>query len=257
MELNMHVESPITIYRREAGLVCDRAKPCGACCARGLESECQYTTNNEERFQIGQAETIENLRRQVRELKKLLGEIEQPAQPSSDRDTGSGDLQVEAYRPYVTSEEASQAAFSSSSPESPGLVFQSGAHDAVQMPASDFQSSYSDGTPPIGLSYGQPGMIPPPPVEDHWSQQHPRFPAPSAYADQFPLIPSYQHIAPAPDTSNILQDPERWKGKTVILQEILDMISACDDSRISSLLHIIRTSPTPEEAFVSIYRSIQ
>ncbi|KAJ9376056.1 transcriptional regulator family: Fungal Specific TF [Paecilomyces variotii] len=193
---------------RERKVKCDRAKPCGACCARGLESECQYTTNSEERFQIGQAETIENLRRQVRELRKLLRETQPPGESGS-----SGDLQVEVYRPFGASEvQASHAAAAS---DSPGLVPQSRA-----VSADAFQNSGSTGNVPIGFAYDQP-------------------------------------IAPANSTAGILSDPERWKGKTVILQEILDTISACDDSRISPLVHIIRTSPTPEDAFMSIYQSIQ
>ncbi|KAJ9293282.1 transcriptional regulator family: Fungal Specific TF [Paecilomyces variotii] len=189
---------------RERKVKCDRAKPCGTCCARGLESECQYTTNSEERFQIGQAETIENLRRQVRELRKLLRETQLPGESGS---SSSGDLQVEVYRPFGASDEASSHAVAAS--DSPG-----------RSRADTFQNSDSTGNFPIGAAYDQP-------------------------------------IAPANSTAGILPDPERMKGKTVILQEILDTISACDDSRIAPLVHIIRTSPTPEDAFMSIYQSIQ
>jgi hypothetical protein len=57
---------------------CDRVKPCRACCARGLQSECEYVTNNEDRFQIRQSDIIDNLRREVNRLKRNLAEAEQP-----------------------------------------------------------------------------------------------------------------------------------------------------------------------------------
>ncbi|KAL1986969.1 hypothetical protein VTN96DRAFT_5125 [Rasamsonia emersonii] len=57
---------------RERKVKCDRAKPCRACCSRGLQSECEYNTNNEDRFQINQADIIENLRREVNRLKRRL-----------------------------------------------------------------------------------------------------------------------------------------------------------------------------------------
>lgn len=60
---------------------CDRVKPCRACCARGLQSECEYVTNSEDRFQIRQSDIIDNLRKEVNRLKRNLADSEQSNQP--------------------------------------------------------------------------------------------------------------------------------------------------------------------------------
>ncbi|KAL1952513.1 hypothetical protein VTO42DRAFT_5099 [Malbranchea cinnamomea] len=54
---------------------CDRIKPCQACCVRGLPSECEYVTTNEDRFLISQADAIENLRNEVGRLKQRLADL--------------------------------------------------------------------------------------------------------------------------------------------------------------------------------------
>lgn len=54
---------------------CDRIKPCQACCVRGLPSECEYVTTNEDRFLISQADAIESLRSEVGRLKQRLADL--------------------------------------------------------------------------------------------------------------------------------------------------------------------------------------
>jgi hypothetical protein len=58
-------------------------KPCRACVARGQESECEYITNNEDRFQISQNEVIGRLRKEVNRLKRRLTDVE-TSSPSSE-----------------------------------------------------------------------------------------------------------------------------------------------------------------------------
>ncbi|PGH00861.1 hypothetical protein AJ80_09113 [Polytolypa hystricis UAMH7299] len=55
---------------------CDRIKPCQACCVRGLPSECEYVTTNEDRFLITQADAIDSLRNEVTRLKQQLADLE-------------------------------------------------------------------------------------------------------------------------------------------------------------------------------------
>ncbi|KAJ5102057.1 transcriptional regulator family: Fungal Specific TF [Penicillium alfredii] len=57
---------------RERKVKCDRSIPCHACIARGIESECTYLTTAEDRAHISQAEIIEQLRREVRQLRGRL-----------------------------------------------------------------------------------------------------------------------------------------------------------------------------------------
>jgi hypothetical protein len=74
----------ISIYdtRRLIGSQCDRALPCQACCARGLQAECEYVSNSEDRYQINQADVINSLRKEVGRLKRRLIDVE-PLNPSS------------------------------------------------------------------------------------------------------------------------------------------------------------------------------
>ncbi|KAK2808513.1 hypothetical protein FQN50_004722 [Emmonsiellopsis sp. PD_5] len=63
---------------------CDRIKPCQACCIRGLPSDCEYTTNTEDRFLISQADAISSLRNEVRSLKQQLAAIGHAPNSTSD-----------------------------------------------------------------------------------------------------------------------------------------------------------------------------
>ncbi|KAK2802919.1 hypothetical protein FQN51_004182 [Onygenales sp. PD_10] len=69
---------------------CDRIKPCQACCIRGLPSDCEYTTNTEDRFLISQADAISSLRNEVRSLKQQLAAIGHPPNSTSEEDEEEG-----------------------------------------------------------------------------------------------------------------------------------------------------------------------
>lgn len=55
---------------------CDRLSPCEACVARGIVDECKYSSTDEDREAIAQAETISTLRARVRRLRSELAETE-------------------------------------------------------------------------------------------------------------------------------------------------------------------------------------
>ncbi|KAJ5800206.1 transcriptional regulator family: Fungal Specific TF [Penicillium psychrosexuale] len=57
---------------RERKVKCDRSVPCHACIIRGLEAECTYLTTAEDRAHISQSEIINQLRREVSQLRERL-----------------------------------------------------------------------------------------------------------------------------------------------------------------------------------------
>jgi hypothetical protein len=46
-----------------------------------VQSECEYITSDEERFQISQADVIDSLRKEVNRLKRRLADVEQSESP--------------------------------------------------------------------------------------------------------------------------------------------------------------------------------
>lgn len=66
---------------------CNRLQPCLACSKRGLGAECSYVTNDEDRFQISQANIISNLRKEVNHLKRKLAHREESASELFDDGT--------------------------------------------------------------------------------------------------------------------------------------------------------------------------
>ncbi|KAJ6139172.1 Oleate activated transcription factor 3 [Penicillium samsonianum] len=59
---------------RERKVKCDRSIPCHACIIRGLEAECTYLTTAEDRAHISQSEIINQLRREVAQLRGRLNQ---------------------------------------------------------------------------------------------------------------------------------------------------------------------------------------
>ncbi|KAJ5178319.1 uncharacterized protein N7500_001018 [Penicillium coprophilum] len=59
---------------RERKVKCDRSIPCHACIIRGLEAECTYLTTPEDRAHISQSEIIDQLRREVAQLRGRLNQ---------------------------------------------------------------------------------------------------------------------------------------------------------------------------------------
>ncbi|KAK4863008.1 hypothetical protein LT330_010113 [Penicillium expansum] len=57
---------------RERKVKCDRSIPCHTCIIRGLEAECTYLTTAEDRAHITQSEIIDQLRREVAQLRGRL-----------------------------------------------------------------------------------------------------------------------------------------------------------------------------------------
>ncbi|KAH8429719.1 Zn(II)2Cys6 transcription factor domain-containing protein [Aspergillus melleus] len=61
---------------RNRKVKCDRLSPCEACIARGIVHECKYSSTDEDREAIAQAEVIATLRARVRRLRNELAEAE-------------------------------------------------------------------------------------------------------------------------------------------------------------------------------------
>lgn len=59
---------------------CDRLSPCEACIARGIAHECKYSSTDEDREAIAQAEVISTLRARARRLRNELAEAEAEGQ---------------------------------------------------------------------------------------------------------------------------------------------------------------------------------
>ncbi|KAJ5497227.1 hypothetical protein N7463_009214 [Penicillium fimorum] len=75
---------------RERKVKCDRSIPCHACIIRGLEAECTYLTTAEDRAHISQSEIINQLRREVAQLRGHLNQ--------SPRETGHSQSQSHGQR---------------------------------------------------------------------------------------------------------------------------------------------------------------
>ncbi|PLB50955.1 hypothetical protein P170DRAFT_509011 [Aspergillus steynii IBT 23096] len=61
---------------RNRKVKCDRLSPCEACIARGIVNECKYSSTDEDREAIAQAEVISTLRARARRLRTELAEVE-------------------------------------------------------------------------------------------------------------------------------------------------------------------------------------
>lgn len=263
---------------RERKVKCDRAKPCRACCIRGQESECEYVTNNEDRFQISQADVIERLRKEVSRLKRDLADAEQSNQFQLVRpgETGAGVPQRNVQR------------IAHSSPSGPwGVIPAMGTTTRMvtsEPPnngiANTGQLNWSDGAalettaPPTTSSIVQP---PDNVYNDSWLSGDPL--AGSGYYDpttSMPLsdgIPNPHFVSTAqgsllPDQSEYFTGEnwtscppaghhgDSWKGKHEILQTLLNAICNCDDSRIGHIIDIVRNSATPEDAVATICQEV-
>ncbi|KAJ5200469.1 hypothetical protein N7491_008725 [Penicillium cf. griseofulvum] len=76
---------------RERKVKCDRSIPCHACIIRGLEADCTYLTTAEDRAQISQSEIINQLRREVAQLRGRLNQ--------SPRESSQSQGQSSSQRP--------------------------------------------------------------------------------------------------------------------------------------------------------------
>ncbi|CAG8052899.1 unnamed protein product [Penicillium nalgiovense] len=73
---------------RERKVKCDRSIPCHACIIRGLEAECTYLTTAEDRAHISQSEIINQLRREVAQLRGHLNQASpEPSHSQSQTQT--------------------------------------------------------------------------------------------------------------------------------------------------------------------------
>ncbi|OQD72303.1 hypothetical protein PENPOL_c001G08512 [Penicillium polonicum] len=85
---------------RERKVKCDRSIPCHACIIRGLEAECTYLTTAEDRAQISQSEIINQLRREVAQLRGRLNQGTR--EPSYSESQSQNQRQRQHLRPGQT-----------------------------------------------------------------------------------------------------------------------------------------------------------
>ncbi|KAJ5209734.1 hypothetical protein N7449_004113 [Penicillium cf. viridicatum] len=85
---------------RERKVKCDRSIPCHACIIRGLEAECTYLTTAEDRAHISQSEIINQLRREVAQLRGRLNQG--PREPSYSESQSQSQRQRQRSRPDQT-----------------------------------------------------------------------------------------------------------------------------------------------------------
>ncbi|OQE33042.1 hypothetical protein PENFLA_c001G04808 [Penicillium flavigenum] len=81
---------------RERKVKCDRSIPCHACIIRGLEAECTYLTTAEDRAHISQSEIIDQLRREVAQLRGRLNQA--PREPSHSQTQTQTQTQTQRSR---------------------------------------------------------------------------------------------------------------------------------------------------------------
>ncbi|CAI7673026.1 unnamed protein product [Penicillium crustosum] len=81
---------------RERKVKCDRSIPCHACIIRGLEAECTYLTTAEDRAHISQSEIINQLRREVAQLRGRLNH--NPREPSHRKSQSQSQSQSQRQR---------------------------------------------------------------------------------------------------------------------------------------------------------------
>ncbi|KAJ5367112.1 hypothetical protein N7541_001053 [Penicillium brevicompactum] len=56
----------------------------------------------------------------------------------------------------------------------------------------------------------------------------------------------------SPTIMNSIPSSWRGEGKKAVLEALLETISSCDESQVSQVIHVVRTSPTPEDAVSGI-----
>ncbi|KAL1969677.1 hypothetical protein VTN77DRAFT_8230 [Rasamsonia byssochlamydoides] len=277
---------------RERKVKCDRAKPCRACCSRGLQSECEYIANNEDRFHISQADVIENLRREVNRLKRRLADVEQSKNATGGHETTSWwprkaqkrTLETTNFPVAYAQHDAAQKIIfdpigtTTSFADVPSSVVSNNNDEKLFLPwtsdpvGTNFNSTammaFDDGIPPgpwpsgdvaIGTSYYS-STIPAvfsseTIIQDTagYTSSNNHHPSPSLMGDKndscsWEISTSSQHHQPQP--TNL------WKGKHELLQRIFNAICDCDDARVASIVEIIRTSASPEDAMALIHQTM-
>ncbi|CAG7924516.1 unnamed protein product [Penicillium olsonii] len=334
---------------RERKVKCDRSIPCHACIIRGLDAECTYTASAEDRAHISQADIIEQLRREVAQLRGRLNQPREPARPTQKS------WRAHPYAPARKEFKEREGSWSGSSPSSTTMTGSanvtspdstgseigagsvssrsvSSRSASVSAPATSSSTATAPATvsapylfaredgPSQELDLGQthylgfgdvnqgpvhglpapPESLPfyphinyttPVPTQyDHISTENQGWEGyegmgpmpvqmPAPYPSQYSSIDSFanananantyadasltasgdttSHASPSSDSLSptIMNSiPSSWKGegKKAVLQALLETIGSCDEHQVSRVIHVVRTSPTPEDAVSGI-----
>ncbi|CAG8370907.1 unnamed protein product [Penicillium salamii] len=333
---------------RERKVKCDRSIPCHACILRGLAAECTYTATAEDRAHISQADIIEQLRKEVSQLRGRLNQPREPARPQKRRahpyaprkqkeregswsgsspstmtsvnvtspdSTGSDNGAGSVSSRSVSSRSASvSAAATAAAGAAPAPYF---APDARDLDIGQLPYEYPDVNPmqghglanaPVydGLSLEEPTyysniIYTPVPVPvpapapaqtqtqthyaDHLSNEQrwkgygstPMAPIPAPYHSQYSSIDTFANanananatVYPdalgdtasrassssdrlSPTIMNSIPSSWRGEGKKAVLEALLETIGSCDEHQVAQVIHVVRTSPTPEDAVSGI-----
>ncbi|OKL64020.1 hypothetical protein UA08_00241 [Talaromyces atroroseus] len=233
---------------RERKIKCDRNSPCRACVARNCQDECEYVRTNEDRYHISKAKEIEGLRRELKHLKRRLADVEAQDRPKQHGNTAASDA-FEADYQYAgrfqkrrienrdENEEWNRGYASRGIYDSGGSV-QNG---FITPDYNGFESANLDETTATAdMAFKGYQSVP------HIAKSEPS------------PIHNYNHTISTTLHSQLQQHPQPdfWRGKHAVLETIYQIICDCDDFWVPSIIEIVRSSLSPEEALLAIQRML-
>ncbi|CAG8089745.1 unnamed protein product [Penicillium salamii] len=344
---------------RERKVKCDRSIPCHACILRGLAAECTYTATAEDRAHISQADIIEQLRKEVSQLRGRLNQPREPARPQKSWRSHPYAPRKQKEREGSWSGSSSTMTVNVTSPDSTGSdngasvssrsASVSAQNTSVSVPYSadardldgraycllwgfgalliliELPFEYPDVNPmqvhglanapvydmpleeptyysninytpvpvpvPPPVPPPAPALAPPPPpaqTQTHYAHypdqlsnenemwkgygSTPMAP-PAPYTSQYSSIDTFANananatVYPdalgdtasrasssslSPTIMNSIPSSWRGEGKKAVLEALLETIGSCDEHQVAQVIHVVRTSPTPEDAVSGI-----
>ncbi|KUL84722.1 hypothetical protein ZTR_07643 [Talaromyces verruculosus] len=198
-------------------------------------------STNEDRYHIGQAKEIENLRKELNRLKRRLENGEQ--QPQTQTQTQS--------QPH------SQSYGSADGYDGSGAVAERPSKRRIGedgnvtdlwnsvAPTAVAGMAYTGSIPFTQLEMSQQSYFTP-------TEQHQQYHQPADPSNNNPIMRSAEH--PQYNLNQIQQHPQPdfWRGKQKQLETIYKIVCDCDEYWVPSIIDIVRTSPSPEDAITSI-----
>jgi hypothetical protein len=233
---------------------CDRKNPCSACILRGCDAECEYARTDEDRYHIGQAKEIENLRKELNRLKRRLEDGEQQVQTQaqtqaqaqsyeSAEDHGYGAVAARPNKRRIGEEGNVTELWTPAVTAVAGMPY-SGSNGFTQTEMSQ-------------QSYFMPGEQQQQQQQQYHQHVDPTITTSSSSSNNNnnnnnPIVKSAH--PPQYNLDQIQQHPQPdfWRGKQKQLETIYKIVCDCDEYWVPSIIDIVRTSLSPEDAITSI-----
>ncbi|KAE8553061.1 hypothetical protein EYB25_004440 [Talaromyces marneffei] len=223
---------------------CDRKNPCTSCILRGCKEQCEYARTDEDRYHIGQAKEIEDLRKELNRLKRRLEDGEQQPQTHSQSQSYGSGAGSETTEAAVTERPSKRR------------IVENGNIAELWNPTA---TTAVAGMPYSGnISFSEPEMV----QQNYCIPTGKHQPYQQYYADNNnnnnnnPIIKTDHHNTSPPqyNLSQIQQHPQPdfWRGKQKQLETIYKIVCDCNEYWVPSIIDIVRTSMSPEDAIVSI-----